>query len=91
MCDSNNMTEKTKACINDATDLAEEACNTQLEPIHLATVLFDENNLGGRVCKKVSKDTDNLSTIHPQISLVFYSFTPACCSWGQTSFSCLRV
>ena len=54
MCDSNNMTDKTKVMINEATDLAEEQCNVQLEPVHLAVTLFGEKEIGGRMCAKVS-------------------------------------
>jgi ATP-dependent Clp protease ATP-binding subunit ClpB len=53
MCDSNNMTDKTKSTINDATDLAEENSNVQLEPVHIATILFGADSIGGRVCKKM--------------------------------------
>jgi len=53
MSDANNMTEKTKVTINDATDLAEENSCVQLEPIHLAIVIFDNNGLGQRVCQKL--------------------------------------
>ena len=52
MADANNMTDKTKTTINDATDLAEETGNIQLEPIHIAVTVFDENALGSRMCKK---------------------------------------
>ena len=53
MTDSNNMTDKTKCAINDATDLAEEESNIQLEPVHIAVVLFGEKEIGGRMCTKV--------------------------------------
>jgi len=55
MCDSNNMTDKTKVTINEATDLAEEACNVQLEPVHVAVTLFGEKEIGGRMCAKVQR------------------------------------
>jgi len=47
------MTDKTKTVINDATDLAEENCNVQLEPIHIAMILFGDKEIGGRMCAKV--------------------------------------
>eukprot|EP00005_Dracoamoeba_jomungandri_P005200 CAMPEP_0174260800 /NCGR_PEP_ID=MMETSP0439-20130205/10560_1 /TAXON_ID=0 /ORGANISM="Stereomyxa ramosa, Strain Chinc5" /LENGTH=880 /DNA_ID=CAMNT_0015345131 /DNA_START=61 /DNA_END=2703 /DNA_ORIENTATION=+ len=53
----NKFTDKTNEVLSAARDLAAESCHVQVTPLHLAAVLFgEEDGLGRNLCEKVGID-----------------------------------
>ena len=56
------ITDATGKAIEESLNLARDNGNSQADPLHLAVVLFrDENSIGARVCSRV--DTVNLNAV----------------------------